>query len=88
MKLIQVPPKSGAAIRFSGWVKRADEQQQLTKLLKALEEDGVKIEYNEAESAAETFQYNPPFTIPQLRRNEIFLKLNEEQIKALCAKFA
>ena len=83
VKLVQIPAKSGAAIRFSGWVKKADEKSQLAKLLTALAKDGVTIDSDFAEEHAETFQYNPPFTIPQLRRNEMFLQLTEEQIQTL-----
>jgi hypothetical protein len=41
------------------------------------------------EHILENFQfwgYNPPYTIPRFRRNEVWLKLSDEQVKHLTEK--
>jgi hypothetical protein len=80
----EIPSEIGAVHRYNG--KFSDEiSLRIAKDLGAqLASDGVKGITEEY--AAEHFQswgYNPPFTIPYFRRNEVWLKLNDDQVKYL-----
>jgi hypothetical protein len=77
VKLIQVPESVLAVVTFSGWVNEGVVKEKENELRNELKKDGVKLK-NEDESAM-LFQYNPPWTIPSFRKNEIALKLDEEQ---------
>ena len=83
VRVVAVPPAVGAVAQFAGWVSPAQAEAKKDALLRQLGEDGVAV----AEPADwELWQYNPPFTIPWLRRNEVWVKLTEEQAGALGEK--
>ena len=71
--LVEVPAKRYAAHRFSGRVplKKADSKKQF--LLDALARDGVTT-VGEPMLA----QYNPPWTPPFMRRNEVLIVVKDE----------
>jgi len=66
-------------------MSRECSRQNAALLIKQLKEDGVEIDMDEAwaEGRAQFWGYNPPMTLPNLRRNEIWLELTEEQVQAL-----
>jgi hypothetical protein len=70
IEIDQVQRSIAAVIRFSGFTspKKMDEESE--KLLTALKSNGIKIE-------GEPFlmRYNPPWTLPFLRRNEVAAKV-------------
>jgi hypothetical protein len=68
----QVPEKTYAVFKFSGWI--SDEKVQAKKdfLVSALKTDNVKFNYSHMLS-----QYNPPWTPWFMRRNEIWIELSE-----------
>lgn len=72
VKLIDVPPARLAVARFSGFVTDGEVKRQKDTLLTALALDGVEIDVPHG-SVVPYFvlQYNPPYTIPIVRRNEI-----------------
>jgi hypothetical protein len=59
------------------------ETQKVNDLLSKLKEDKV-ISDNDRTAANAHYmvaQFHPPFTIPWLRRNEIWLELNADEVK-------
>ena len=72
VKLIDVPPARLAVARFTGFVTDGEVARQKDALLSALAADGVEIDVpHGAVVPYFVFQYNPPYTIPIVRRNEI-----------------
>ena len=65
----QIPETRYAVIRFSGLTGAKRVAQKTQDLLAWLEGKGLK-----ASGAPELARYNPPWTLPFLRRNEILLK--------------
>lgn len=61
---------------FSGWVSEVSLKQQLEALIKSTQRD--KLINQESTNEWSLAQYNPPFTFPWLRRNEIWLSLSDE----------
>lgn len=70
IKLYRLPPRKFAVIRFSGFSSEENcrkHEEQLSKWLKS----------ENLESSAESMRafYNPPWTLPFMRRNEIWIPL-------------
>ena len=86
--VVEVPPAVGAVYKFSGWVKREEGAEKVKQLTKQLNEDGVNIGEDEAKKKSLLWQFHPPFTLPFLRRNEVWIELTEAQIKKLVSKFS
>ena len=68
-------------------MRRECSEQNAALLIKQLREDGVEMEMGEAwtEGKAQFWGFNPPMTLPNLRRNEVWLELTQEQLDALKA---
>jgi len=84
----EIPPEFGVVHRYSGKMDTEMNRGMAKELGVQLMEDGVKGITEEF--VMEHFQfwgYNPPFTIPAFRRNEVWLKLNDEQVNYLKEKF-
>lgn len=72
VKVIDVPPSRVAVARFTGFVTGGEVARQKDVLLNALATDGVEIDVpHGAVVPFLVFQYNPPYTLPIVRRNEI-----------------
>lgn len=83
-----IPSETGAVHRFNGSMNDKGNRQVAKDLSAQLIQDGV--DGITEEYVMEHFQfwgYNPPFTIPAFRRNEVWLKLNEDQVTYLTEKF-
>lgn len=65
-----VPGVKTAVLRFAGWGSKATVQKKTQQLTAALERDGLR-----AAAAPVTAFYNPPFTAPFMRRNEVLIDL-------------
>ncbi len=65
-----VPGYKAAVLRFSGWGSAATVKSKTQKLAAALERDGLK-----PVSAPVTAFYNPPWTPPFMRRNEVLIAI-------------
>lgn len=65
-----VPGLKAAALRFSGWGSKAAVQKKTRQLAAALERDGLR-----AAAPPVTAFYNPPFTAPFMRRNEVLIEV-------------
>jgi len=87
VSVVIVPPSVGAVHRFSGWVNDQKERKQVTDFVQQLKSDGINIDEKDALERYLLWQYNPPFTIPSLRRNEIWLNLSDDEVAFLLSKF-
>ncbi|MFT4824545.1 MAG: hypothetical protein ACJAUG_000596 [Halioglobus sp.] len=65
-----VPGKTVATIGFSGWATDGKVARQTTELLSVLEQNAVTVI-----GVPILNQYNPPWTVPFLRRNEIAVEI-------------
>jgi len=73
VKIVEVPAKRYAAIRFSGSVTDAKAAEKKQQLLEALKRDKI-----ETVGAPLLAQYNPPWTPPPMRRNEVMVEIVPE----------
>ena len=71
VQLVAEPAKRMAVVRFSGLSDESDVEQQSIRLLQWIESRGLT-----ARSIPRWAGYNPPWTIPFLRRNEILVEVN------------
>lgn len=70
--LQEIPPARLAVRRFSGFSTKGEVARQKQALLAALAIDDVELDVPHGATVPHVvFQYNPPYTIPVLRRNEI-----------------
>lgn len=73
----EVPKKTVAVVAFSGFISDEEVIRRESKLRDALKRE---TEYHIKEGASvEVAQYNPPFTLPFTRRNEIALEVERKQ---------
>ena len=70
VKLVEVPARTVAVIRFSGWATDGKIERYTGELLDALVSRQIEIN-----SEPMLNQYNPPWTAPFLRRNEIMIEI-------------
>jgi hypothetical protein len=85
----EIPSEVGAVHRYNGKYNDESNRQVAKELGDQLMQDGVAGITEEY--VMDNFQfwgYNPPFTLPYFRRNEIWLKLNDEQVKYLKETFS
>lgn len=73
VKIRRVPPKMIAVSTFSGYVTDEGVKRRERKLRSALGKD-KKVSVKES-AQAEVSQFNPPFTPPFMRRNEVMLEV-------------
>lgn len=84
----EIPPQTGAVHRFSGSWSEATNREIVADLAQQLTADG--LEHMSVDYALDHYQfwgYNPPFTLPMFRRNEIWVELTPEQVQHLTANF-
>lgn len=77
VRIKEVPRKVVAVVAFSGFVSDEEVKQRELKLRVALENDR-KFKVKKGASV-EVAQYNPPFTLPFTRRNEILLEVEKNE---------
>ena len=70
VELIELPPQRLAAIRFSGLVDEGDLSQNQAKLMRFLEQEKLK-----PIGAPRYAFYDPPWTLPFNRRNEVLIEI-------------
>ena len=84
VEIVHIPPARLAVRRFTGFVTEGEVARQKDALLSQLEMDGVEIDVPHGAVVPHViFQYNPPYTIPMVRRNEIAVPVQEEDEKDL-----
>jgi hypothetical protein len=83
----EIPPEMGVVHRYNGRYNDKINREKAKEMGMQLIADGVPGMTEE--HILENFQfwgYNPPYTIPRFRRNEVWLKLSDEQVKHLTEK--
>mmetsp|Transcript_17020 Transcript_17020/g.30889 ORF Transcript_17020/g.30889 Transcript_17020/m.30889 type:complete len:275 (-) Transcript_17020:63-887(-) len=84
----ELPSEIGVVHRFNGSYKDPIKQEVAKEFAVQLMQDGVTgITQQYVMDNFQFWGYNPPFTLPHFRRNEIWLKLNDEQVTYLKEKF-
>lgn len=85
----ELNPAVGAVHKFSGFFNENKMVEKAKALASQLRQDGI-TENISVEEVIQRFQfwgYNPPFTIPFLRRNEVWIELSEKDVKDLMKQF-
>ena len=88
VKIEEIPPQVGVVHRYHGSLETEHNKEMAIDLADQLMADGV--EGISEEYVLDHFQfwgYNPPMTIPYLRRNEVWVQLNTEQVEYLTQKY-
>lgn len=70
VQLVEVPKSKKAVLRYTGWASETTVEEKKMMLKWCLERDGLKP-LGDMISA----QYNPPWSIPFMRRNEIIVDI-------------
>jgi len=76
----EVPSRVVAAITFSGLYSSAVGEKYFRSLSQQLRTDGYVPEDNKPPLTWSVAQYHPPFTLPFLRRNEVWVDLDESLV--------
>ena len=80
IQIIEIPPARLAVRKFTGFVTDGEIARQKDTLLSALELDDVELDVDHGAVVPHViFQYNPPYTIPMVRRNEIAIPVRAVQ---------
>jgi hypothetical protein len=87
VKISEIPSSTGAAHTFSGSCNDEKAKTKAQELIDQLKNDGVEIDEKEAIENFDLWQFHPPFTIPFLKKNEIWIDLTEEQVNHLSNKY-
>lgn len=74
VRLVTVPPETVAVLRFSGDRSPKAVAARTGELLNALQDNGI-----EPRGDAEAWFYDPPWTLPMVRRSEIAVPVDAEQ---------
>ena len=78
----EIPPSRLAVRRFPGFATEGEIKRQKKSLLAALELDQVELDVPHGSAVPHVvFQYNPPYTLPVVRRNEIAVAVLDETSK-------
>lgn len=87
--LRSIPPRTGAVHRFSGSMDEARANEVALQLAHQLREDGIVTSSPLGSKLAdddyvlsnkEAWGYDPPFTLPPFRRNEVWIPLTAEEV--------
>jgi hypothetical protein len=70
IRLVEVPERTVAAVAFSGWATAAKVDRHSAELLATLRRNNIEIV-----GVTALNQYNPPWTLPFKRRNEIVVEV-------------
>ena len=78
VEIKEIPQARLAVARFSGFVTQGEVLRQKDALLSSLAADGLEVDVPHGVAVPHVvFQYNPPYTIPIVRRNEIAVPVRE-----------
>lgn len=86
VRIRAIPAATGAVYRYSGSSDDQHAKELALKLGAQLRDDGVVITDEFIEQNFEYWGYNPPFTLPMYRRNEVWIELSSEQVQHLVSK--
>lgn len=80
VKIIDVPSARLAVATFTGFVTEGEVARQKDALLSSMAIDGVEVDTPHGVKIPHiVFQYNPPYTIPIVRRNEIAIPVRSDE---------
>ena len=89
VRVVQLPPSRGAVYRYSGRSGGEHARGKAKLLADQLRSDGLTdLDSKKAIDTHQFWGYNPPFTLPPLRRNEVWIELSAEQVEALSNIFS
>jgi hypothetical protein len=71
IKIISLPREKYAVIVFSGLIRESSYQEKENLLNKFIKEKNLK-----SSGEIKIARYNPPWTLPFFRRNELMIKVN------------
>jgi SOUL heme-binding protein len=77
VRLVTVPPETVAVLQFSGDRSPTAVAARTDELMKALQDNGIK-----PAGRADAWFYDPPWTLPFLRRNEIAIPVDAGSVPA------
>lgn len=88
VSIVEVPPAVGAVHTFSGSdISMTKGKAVADSMVAQLGKDGVDLSEMNVMNELQMWGYNPPWTIPFLRRNEVWLPLTEVQVSKLVNEF-
>jgi len=87
VKVKQVDPAVGVVHRFTGFFNDEINTVKAKNLAAQLKEDGLDISEETVLANYQFWGYNPPFTIPFMRRNEVWFELKQADAQELISKF-
>mmetsp|Transcript_17578 Transcript_17578/g.40130 ORF Transcript_17578/g.40130 Transcript_17578/m.40130 type:complete len:224 (-) Transcript_17578:1606-2277(-) len=87
VKIAEIPPQVGVVHRYSGSLTEELHDEKARALSAQLREDGLEVTDEQALERYQFWGYNPPFTVPMFRRNEVWLELTAEEVGILRKKF-
>ena len=79
----ELPAAVGAVMRYSGTFNEENNKAKAKEFAKQLKDDGLDIEEEDFMDKHQVWGFNPPWTIPSMRRNEIWIELTEDQVQKL-----
>jgi glycosyltransferase involved in cell wall biosynthesis len=85
VRLEQIPLQTLAVVDFTGFATDGEIARQREKLLSQLKADGVQLIVDSTTDAFSVFQYDPPYTLPWLRRNELAIPVVAPRMSPLGA---
>jgi hypothetical protein len=91
VKIQEIPVATLAVAKFTGFVTEGEVTRQKDALMTCLALDGVEIDVPHASVVPHVIlQYNPPYTLPILRRNEICIpvRMSTEEVVDGAAKLS
>lgn len=88
IKIEEIPSQMGAVHRYNGPWDETHSEEIATDLGLQLQRDGVNITQEYVLANWQFWGYNPPFTIPYFRRNEVWVTLSREQVDFLLVNYS
>lgn len=86
--IVELPPAVGAVHRFAGSdISMTRGKKIADTLVEQLEKDGLDLSGMNVMNEMNVWGYNPPWTLPPLRRNEVWLPLTEAEVSILINEF-
>lgn len=85
----EIPSQTGVVHQFSGSMSEDTNREIAMSMAEQLMDDGVeRISVDYVLDHYQFWGYNPPFTLPMFRRNEIWLELDQSQVQQLMEKYS
>lgn len=88
VQIVGLPPQVGAVHVYSGTFSESRARQVAEQLAEQLQKDGVKVTTDYVLENYQFWGYNPPFTLPFMRRNEVWVELPKGQVETLVNGFS